>query len=153
MTGAAAPTDTFPGAEKQKSIATSAATPIYEQKISKVRLGTMNRFHDNLIYGLHNIDCSRPLQWNDPYSPRVLPRPINVHQIVSWWGRIKAAWLVFTLEAVALRWYDDTNVHKYGQCWYERHGINHSRITDNLGFAFGSGEGQENTAPRLRGGS
>lgn len=79
-----------------------------------------NRFHDNLIVGLASLDCSRPLNWNDPvHSPRVYPRPTNIRQIVSWRGRIKAAWLVLTLNAVALRWYDDDNADQYGRCWDE----------------------------------
>lgn len=82
----------------------------------------MNRFHDNLIYGFGCLDSSRPLDWDDPQSPRVYDRPMNIRQIVSWWGRIKAAWLVLTLDAVAVRWYDDRNAHKHGRVWYEKYG-------------------------------
>ena len=86
----------------------------------------MNRFHDNLIMGLRNVDHSRPLDFNDPInSPRVFGRPTNIHQIVSWWGRLKAAWLVFTLNAVALTWYDEENAHRYGKTWYEAHENRH----------------------------
>lgn len=79
-----------------------------------------NRFHDNLIYGLGCLDSSRPLDFYDPIkSPRVYGRPTNIRQIVSWWGRIKAAWEVFTLNAVAVRWYDEKNAHRHGRVWYE----------------------------------
>jgi len=83
---------------------------------------TVNRFHDNLIYGFGCLDSSRPLYWekNLPHNiTRVYGRPTNIRQIVSWWGRIKAAWLVFTLDAVAVRWYDEQNAHKHGRVWYE----------------------------------
>jgi hypothetical protein len=88
----------------------------------------MNRFHDNLIVGLANINSAGPLDWNDPVnSPRVYRRPQNIRQIVSFWGRVKAAWLVFTMNAVALKWYDEENAHTYGDCWYEHHFGNRPR--------------------------
>lgn len=80
-----------------------------------------NRFHDNLIVGLFNINSSGPLDLYDPvHSPRVYRRPTNIRQIVSLWGRLKAAWLVFTMNAVALKWYDEKNAHTYGDNWNER---------------------------------
>ena len=79
-----------------------------------------NRFHDNLILGYSDLDSSRPLDYYDPInSPRVHGRPGNLRQIVSWWGRLKAAWLVFSLNAVAVRWYDEDNADQYGRCWHE----------------------------------
>lgn len=84
------------------------------------KLTKANRFHDNLIYGYGCLDSSRPLYWQKGRtSPRVYGRPQNIRQIVSWWGRLKAAWLVFTLNAVAVKWYDEKNAHTYGDCWYE----------------------------------
>ncbi|MER9176658.1 hypothetical protein NKH72_24155 [Mesorhizobium sp. M0955] len=84
--------------------------------------GKRDRFHDNLIYGFGDLSSSRPLSWDDPMSPRVYGRPQNIRQIVSWWGRVKAAWLVLTLNAVAVKWYDENNAHSHGDNWNEQAG-------------------------------
>lgn len=80
-----------------------------------------NRFHSNLIRSYGDLDSSRPLNYGDPAGLRVYGRPLNIRQIVSWWGRVKAAWLVLTFDAVAVRWYDDSNAHKFGRSWSEYH--------------------------------
>lgn len=107
-----------------------------------------NRKHDNLISGFGGLDSSRPLDYFDPInSPRVYGRPTNIRDIVSWRGRIKAAWLVLTLNAVAVRWYDEKNVHLYGRTWHEQHINRYSGQADfsgslNVGYeAIRSGEG------------
>lgn len=81
----------------------------------------MKRQHDNLILSHGTLSASGPLDWVDTInSPRVYRRPSNLRQIVSFWGRLKAAWLVFTMNAVAVKWYDDRNAHTYGNVWCER---------------------------------
>lgn len=77
------------------------------------------RRHDNLIYGYGCLDQSRPLDYGHALSPRVHARPSNIRQIVSFWGRLKAAWLVFSMNAVAVRWYDEENAHQWGNTWWE----------------------------------
>lgn len=105
-----------------------------------------NRFHDNLIGGYGSLDSSRPLDFHDPLnSPRVYGRPTNLRQIVSFWGRIKAAWLVLTLNAIAVRWYDEDNANQYGRSWHE---WAHERDREQQGrrtkqFRFGSSASTE----------
>lgn len=78
------------------------------------------RIHDNLLLGYGDLDSSRPLDWADFSSPRVYGRPTNIRQVVSWRGRFKAAWAVLTLNAVAVKWYDEENAHTWGRTWSEQ---------------------------------
>lgn len=80
----------------------------------------MKRKHENLITnGIQKATGRRPLNYSNQDSPSVLTRPSNIREIVSLWGRLKAAWLVFTTNAYAVRWYNDENAHTWRPDWYE----------------------------------
>lgn len=74
---------------------------------------------NNMLVGFGDLDSSRPLKWDDLCSPRVHYRPENLRQIVTLWDRLRAAWAVFTMNAVAVAWYDDRNAHLWPQTFFE----------------------------------